>query len=136
MKKFLLAVLLTALSISTYSANKETICKILSNNICDSYSCYILSQKESGRFYFVTLKCPSLWEGDPGFAIAEINQVLNKYSDLVTMQAFSTNESGDLEKIMQYEDLRIHVHYLTDTNAVIISAYNLETEQPTEQTTE
>lgn len=128
MKKLLIAVLLTALSISTYSANKETVCNILSNNICDKYSCYILKKTDSGKYYFVSMKCPSLWEGDPGFAIAEINRVLNQYSDLVTLQAFATNESGDLEKIMKYEDLLIHVHYLVETNAIILSAQNVETE--------
>lgn len=126
MKKILLAVLLTAFSLSTYSANKETICKILSNQICDNYSCYIISQTEKGKFYFISLMCPSHWEGDPGHAIAHINHVLTQYSDLVTIQAFTTNDSGNLEKIMQYDDLTVRVHYLVDTNAIIVSAYKVE----------
>lgn len=126
MKKFLLAVLLTALSISLFAADNETVCKFLSNQICDRCNCYVTKQTHSGKYYLVSLNCPSLWEGDPGFAIVEINQVLNKYSDLVTEQAFTANSGGDLEKIMIYDDLKISLEYFVETNRIIIVAYNIE----------
>lgn len=123
MKKLLLAVLLTALSVSSYSADKEIVCEVLANKICDTYNCYIVKQFEHGDYYCISMNCPKLWEGDAGFAISEINHVLNKYKDITTIKAFTADVNGNLTKVIKYEDLKIDVEYFIDSNAILLIAY-------------